>query len=121
LKEHRNCLITGPTGAGKAYLACAVGTQACREGYGSMVFLVKRLVLKNANTPNPHTNSAMLDGSGTSTKLACQPLFSVSVLLDESSRTVAACIVNISEAVSVLSGMIDVVILVFVTKSPEPP
>ena len=38
VKEHRNCLITGPTGAGKTYLACAVGAQACREGYGTLYY-----------------------------------------------------------------------------------
>jgi DNA replication protein DnaC len=38
VKEHRNCLITGSTGAGKTYLACAVGAQACREGYRTLYF-----------------------------------------------------------------------------------
>lgn len=31
--SHLNCLITGPTGVGKSYLACALGQKACREGY----------------------------------------------------------------------------------------
>ena len=31
--QHRACLITGPTGCGKTYLACALGNQACREGH----------------------------------------------------------------------------------------
>ena len=38
VKEHRNCLITGPTGSGKTYLACAIGVQACREGYRTLYF-----------------------------------------------------------------------------------
>ena len=42
VKEHRNCLITGPTGSGKTYLACAVGAQACREGYGTLYYYVPK-------------------------------------------------------------------------------
>ena len=38
IKEHRNCLITGPTGSGKTYLACALGAQACRDGYRTLYF-----------------------------------------------------------------------------------
>ena len=38
VKEHRNCLVTGSTGTGKTYLACAVGAQACREGYSTLYF-----------------------------------------------------------------------------------
>jgi DNA replication protein DnaC len=38
VKEHRNCLITGATGSGKTYLACALGAQACREGYRTLYF-----------------------------------------------------------------------------------
>jgi DNA replication protein DnaC len=33
VEEHRNVLVTGMTGTGKSYLACALGQQACRKGY----------------------------------------------------------------------------------------
>ena len=33
LEQHHNLLITGPTGVGKSYLACAFGQWACRSGY----------------------------------------------------------------------------------------
>jgi len=32
VKEHLNVLISGPTGAGKSYLSCALGQAACRNG-----------------------------------------------------------------------------------------
>ena len=33
LRDKRNLAITGATGAGKTYLACALGHQACRNGF----------------------------------------------------------------------------------------
>jgi DNA replication protein DnaC len=33
IAHHDNCLLVGPTGAGKTYVACALAQQACREGY----------------------------------------------------------------------------------------
>lgn len=33
IDSNRGCLITGPTGCGKTYLACALGHQACRDGH----------------------------------------------------------------------------------------
>ena len=33
LKLHRNVIVTGATGAGKTYVACALAQKACRDGY----------------------------------------------------------------------------------------
>lgn len=39
----RNCLILGPTGVGKTFLACALGHQACRQGYRALYFYAPKL------------------------------------------------------------------------------
>lgn len=33
IKDHQNVIITGPTGVGKTWLACALAQKACRDGY----------------------------------------------------------------------------------------
>jgi DNA replication protein DnaC len=43
VQEHRHCLITGPTGAGKTYLACALGHQACRDGHRTLYYYAPKL------------------------------------------------------------------------------
>jgi DNA replication protein DnaC len=40
---HQHVLITGPTGVGKTYLACALGQQACRHGYRVLYRRLPRL------------------------------------------------------------------------------
>lgn len=41
--EHRNVLITGATGVGKTYLACALGQQACRHNARTLYRRLPRL------------------------------------------------------------------------------
>ena len=43
IREHHNCIITGPTGSGKSYLACALAQKACREGLTALYLRVPRL------------------------------------------------------------------------------
>lgn len=39
----RTCLITGPAGSGKTYLACALAQQACRDGFRTRYFYAPKL------------------------------------------------------------------------------
>jgi DNA replication protein DnaC len=43
LDQHHNILITGPTGCGKTFLACALAHKACREGYTVRYLRLPRL------------------------------------------------------------------------------
>ena len=43
IHEHHNILITGMTGTGKTYVACALAQQACRQGHRALYRRVPRL------------------------------------------------------------------------------
>ena len=43
VQRHQNLCITGPTGCGKTWLACAFGNQACRQGLSVRYFRLPRL------------------------------------------------------------------------------
>lgn len=43
VQEHHNVLITGATGVGKTFVACALAQQACRRGYKALYRRASRL------------------------------------------------------------------------------
>lgn len=55
IKQAEPVLITGATGCGKSYLACALGHQACLQGYKTAYFNMNRFIEK--------ITLAKLDGS----------------------------------------------------------
>jgi DNA replication protein DnaC len=43
IAEHQNVIISGKTGTGKTYIACALAQQACRKGYRAIYRRAPRL------------------------------------------------------------------------------
>jgi DNA replication protein DnaC len=44
IRAHHVALLSGPTGVGKSWLACALGNAACRQGFSTRYYRVPRLL-----------------------------------------------------------------------------
>lgn len=71
--DHLNVLITGPTGVGKTYLACAIAHSACRNGFSARYLRVPRLL----------TDLTIARGDGTWPKILAQLAKTDLVILDD--------------------------------------
>jgi DNA replication protein DnaC len=45
IANHENIIITGPTGVGKTWIACAMADKACREDHSALYLRVLRMLL----------------------------------------------------------------------------
>ena len=63
IRQHHNAILTGPTGTGKTYLACALGHKACREGltvqYHRAAKLFRELALAKGDGRYPKLLTAL--------------------------------------------------------------
>jgi DNA replication protein DnaC len=44
IRDRHNVLITGPTGSGTTWIACALGQKACRDGFTALSLRLPRLL-----------------------------------------------------------------------------
>ena len=58
--EHLNVLISGPTGVGKSFLACALAHSACRADYAVRFFRLPRLIDELTRVHALHNRSSFL-------------------------------------------------------------
>ena len=64
INRSQNILITGATGCGKSYLACALGRQACSLGYKTIYFEMVRLLEKVTQSKLDGTYVKFINGLG---------------------------------------------------------
>jgi len=62
LRQHQNVLISGPTGVGKTFIACALANHACRHGFSALYY----------RAPKLFTEIAIARGDGSYPKLMNQ-------------------------------------------------
>jgi len=61
VRAHHNVLITGPTGIGKSYIACALAHKACLEGMTAQYAQVPKLFRQLAAARGDGSHGALLD------------------------------------------------------------
>ena len=52
VEQHQNVIVTGPTGCGKTFVACALAHKACRGGSGSDLTLALNIWVRGLNFRN---------------------------------------------------------------------
>ena len=85
VRNRRNCLITGPTGIGKSYLACAFANKAIREGYTARYERLSKLLADLVTARHDGTYYARL-GTLAQTDLLILDDWGVTPLNDENRR-----------------------------------
>mgnify|MGYP005839983063 CR=1 FL=1 len=62
IRDHQNLIITGPTGVGKTYLACALSQKACRDGFSALYLRLPRLFQDLALAKGDGSYAKLLQG-----------------------------------------------------------
>ncbi len=62
IEQKLNIVISGKTGSGKTYIACALGNAACRYGYSARYYRIPELLLEIQDAKNENRYTRYMSG-----------------------------------------------------------
>lgn len=106
IEQKLNVVISGKTGCGKTYLACALGTNACRHGYSVKYFRIPELLLEIQDAKNEHRYSKFMTSLQNIKLLILDDIGLKSYTLEESRDILEIAESRYNKASTILSGQI---------------
>jgi len=106
IEQKLNIMISGKTGSGKTYIACAFGNTACRKGYTVKYFRIPELLLEIQDAKNENKYSKFMKGLQNIKLLILDDIGLKSYTLEESRDILEIAESRYNKASTVLSGQI---------------
>jgi len=101
-----NVVISGKTGSGKSFLACALGNNACRQGYTVKYFRIPELLLEIQDAKNENRYTRFMDQMQKVKLLILDDISLQSYPLEESRDILEVAERRYNKASTILSGQI---------------
>jgi DNA replication protein DnaC len=106
IEQKLNIVISGKTGSGKTYIACAFGNTACRKGYIVKYFRIPELLLEIQDAKNENRYSKFMAGLQNIKLLILDDIGLKSYSLEESRDILEIAEIRYNKVSTILSGQI---------------
>jgi DNA replication protein DnaC len=106
IEQKLNIVISGKTGSGKTYIACAFGNAACRHGYTVKYFRVPELLLEIQDAKNENRYAKFMTGLRNIKLLVLDDIGLKSYTLEESRDILEIAENRYSKVSTILVGQI---------------
>ena len=107
MEQKLNIVISGKTGSGKSYLACAFGNKACRQGYRVKYYRMPELLLEVQDAKSEHRYSKFMNQLQKVKLLILDDIGLKSYTLEESRDLLEIVESRYNRASTILSGQVS--------------